>query len=325
MSKPRKGPRPAKPRRPEESRPARSAWDGRKAKSGGAAGEGGRNKGSALTTEPERIQKLLARVGLASRREIEARIRAGRIQVNGKPAELGQRIDAGDKVLMDGKPVRLDKLSAVRRRVLIYYKPEGEITSRDDPEGRPTVFDAIPKLSGARWIAVGRLDFNTQGLLLLTTDGELANRLMHPSREIEREYAVRVQGELDAITQKKLLRGVDLEDGPAHFNTLTDQGGDGRNHWYNVTLAEGRNREVRRLFESVDLTVSRLIRVRYGPVDLPRYLGRGKWVEMLPEQADALAASVDLAPTTSKRSQQHRKPMRPKVRGGRRRPPTKPE
>ena len=171
--------------------------------------------GAPVLTEPERIQKVLARVGLGSRREIEALIRAGKIRVNGQIVTLGQRLAPGDRVTAAGRPVRLDRMTAVRRRVLLYYKPEGQVTTRHDPEGRPTVFDTIPALTGARWIAVGRLDLNTQGLLLLTTDGELANRLMHPSYEVEREYAVRVRGGITPEQQRALLDGVPLEDGPA--------------------------------------------------------------------------------------------------------------
>lgn len=186
-------------------------------------------------------------------------------------------------------------------RVLAYYKPEGELCTRSDPEGRPTVFDRLPKLHGARWIAVGRLDVNTCGLLLFTTDGELANRLMHPSREVEREYAVRIFGEIEEAKLRQLTRGIQLEDGPAAFKTLRYSGGEGINQWYNVTLTEGRNREVRRLWEAVGVQVSRLIRVRYGDIALPKGLPRGGWTELDLAQTNYLRGMVELAPeTTSK-------------------------
>ncbi|MFN3987761.1 MAG: 23S rRNA pseudouridine(2605) synthase RluB [Rhodocyclaceae bacterium] len=243
---------------------------------------------NATFAEPERLQKVLAQLGIGSRREIEEWVIAGRISVNGLPAALGQKIGPGDRVKYNGKLLPL-KFTVRAPRVLIYHKPEGEIVSRDDPEGRPSVFDRLPLLKKGRWIAVGRLDFNTSGLLLFTSDGDLANKLMHPRYEQEREYAVRLLGQLTDEQIQSLTTGIELEDGPARFSALTDQGGEGANHWYRVTLSEGRNREVRRMFEAVGLTVSRLMRVRYGPVSLPSKLKRGMWMEMPESEACALA------------------------------------
>lgn len=232
---------------------------------------------------PERLQKILARQGLGSRRQIEDWIRAGRLSVNGKPAALGVTVTETDQVLLDGKPVAVSEQRPFPR-VIAYHKPEGELTTRNDPEGRPTVFARLPPLTQGRWIAVGRLDINTSGLLLLTDDGELANRLMHPSREVEREYAVRVFGEVNGLVIDNLLGGVELEEGTARFESITEAGGRGANQWYHVVLKEGRNREVRRLWESQGLQVSRLIRIRYGPVALPPGLKEGRW-ENLPAAA----------------------------------------
>ncbi|WP_347237668.1 23S rRNA pseudouridine(2605) synthase RluB [Ewingella americana] len=232
------------------------------------------------------MQKILARAGHGSRREVEAMLQAGRISVDGKIAALGDRIEmvAGTKIRLDGHVLSIIESQDTVCRVLAYYKPEGELCTRSDPEGRPTVFDRLPKMRGSRWVAVGRLDVNTSGLLLFTTDGELANRLMHPSREVEREYAVRVFGQIDDEKIKQLSRGVQLEDGPAAFRSIKYQGGEGLNQWYNVTLTEGRNREVRRLWEAVGVQVSRLIRVRYGDLTLPKGLPRGGYKELdLPE------------------------------------------
>ena len=239
-------------------------------------------------TEPQRLHKVLAAAGIGSRREIEEWIVAGRISVNGEPADVGQKVGPGDRVRVNGKLMPL-RFAPRIPRVVLYHKPEGEIVSRDDPEGRPTVFDRLPVLRKGRWIAVGRLDFNTSGLLLFVNDGDLANKLMHPRYELDREYAVRILGELDDAQKQALLAGIELEDGPAKFNTLLDAGGEGSNHWYRVTLSEGRNREVRRMFEALSLTVSRLMRVRYGPVVLPSRLKRGMWEDMAVEDVCALA------------------------------------
>lgn len=231
---------------------------------------------------------MLAAAGFGSRREIESWIIAGRLTVNRRPAQLGDRIAPGDRVALDGRPLRLERATPERRRVILYHKPEGELTTRKDPEGRPTVFEALPSLHRGRWVSIGRLDFNTSGLLLFTNDGELANRLMHPAREIEREYAVRVLGKVSDEQLRALVTGVQLADGPAKFATLTDAGGEGANRWYHVTLHEGRKREVRRLWEAVGATVSRLIRVRYGDLLLSRDLPRGGWREATPEELDIL-------------------------------------
>lgn len=228
----------------------------------------------------EKLQKVLARAGHGSRREIEGWIEAGRITVNGVPAMLGDRVTDSDKVSIDGRLPRTYSLNSEARRVLAYYKPEGEVNTRSDPEGRPTVFDRLPQLANSRWIAVGRLDINTSGLLLLTTDGELANALMHPATGIEREYAVRILGQVDADMLKRLTTGVTLDNGIACFHAVRDAGGQGANHWYHVVLKEGRNREVRRLWESQGVKVSRLSRVRYGPVTLRRGLHKGQWDEL---------------------------------------------
>jgi 23S rRNA pseudouridine2605 synthase len=244
---------------------------------------------------PERLQKFLARVGIGSRRQIEEWIRQQRITINGTLAQLGMQVSTADQIRIDGKVVQTASYRQ-RRRVLAYYKPVGEVTTRHDPEGRPTVFDRLPPLREGRWIVVGRLDLNTQGLLLVTNDGELANRLMHPSSEIEREYAVRVLGAVAPELMRRLTEGVVLEDGLARFNEIREAGGEGANHWYHVILREGRNREVRRLWESQGVTVSRLVRVRYGPVSLRRGLRPGRWDELEPAQMNELLAAVGYQP-----------------------------
>ncbi|MEI2782717.1 MAG: pseudouridine synthase [Candidatus Competibacter sp.] len=243
----------------------------------------------------ERLQKFLARAGLGSRRQIEDWVRQGRITVNGVAAQLGAQVGAADNIQIDGKRVSV-RADRQRRRVLAYYKPVGEMTTRSDPEGRPTIFERLPPLRDGRWIAVGRLDLTTQGLLLVTNDGELANRLMHPSSQIEREYAVRVLGEVAPEMLKRLREGVTLEDGVARFDDLREAGGEGANRWYHVVLREGRNREVRRLWESQGVTVSRLTRVRYGPVALRRGLHPGRWDELDETQIGALLAAVGYQP-----------------------------
>ncbi|MHB8424768.1 MAG: 23S rRNA pseudouridine(2605) synthase RluB [Gammaproteobacteria bacterium] len=244
---------------------------------------------------PERIQKLLAAAGLGSRREIEGWIRAGRLTVNGRPAQLGDRFTNADRIVLDGRLLKmLVHATPDERRVLLYHKPEGELTTRKDPEGRPTVFEALPRLRRSRWVSVGRLDTNTSGLLLFTTDGELAHRLMHPAQEIEREYAVRVLGKITDEQLAALATGVRLEDGMAKFDSIHEAGGEGANHWYHVTLREGRNREVRRLWEAVGATVSRLIRIRYGAISLPRQLPRGGWRDATEGELAALLAAADM-------------------------------
>lgn len=244
----------------------------------------------------EKLQKVLARVGLGSRRHMEEAIIQGRVSVNGKIAEIGQRIEAIDELRVDGRRVDFALEEETRRRVIIYYKPEGEICSRQDPEGRPTVFDNLPNLRGERWVMVGRLDINSSGLLVFTNDGELANRLMHPSNEVEREYAVRVMGEVTPTARQALLDGVTLDDGPAKFESFTEVGGEGINRWYQVVVKEGRNREVRRLFESQGLRVSRLLRIRYGTISLPRQLHTGRWIELDKDEIDGITALVKLKP-----------------------------
>jgi 23S rRNA pseudouridine2605 synthase len=224
----------------------------------------------------ERLQKVLARTGLGSRRHVEELIRGGRVQVDGRVAQLGQKVSGGERILVDGKAVEIVREAPASAAVIMYHKPAGEVCSRSDPEGRRTVFAGLPKLRGARWISVGRLDINTSGLLLFTTDGELAHRLMHPSREIEREYAVRLLGEVTEAMLGRLIRGVELEDGFARFTAIESSGGTGANRWYHVIIKEGRNREVRRLWESQGVTVSRLSRVRFGPIILERGLRPGR-------------------------------------------------
>lgn len=226
-----------------------------------------------------KLHKVLADAGMGSRRDMEDLIIQGRVSVNGLPAHIGQRIGPTDQVRINGKPVHR-KIQTKPPRVILYHKPSGEIVSQSDPEGRPTVFDRLPKPRQGRWIAVGRLDFNTEGLLLFTTSGELANRLMHPRYGVEREYAVRILGELSQENTAQLKSGIQLDDGQAKFLRLTMGGGDGANRWYHVALTEGRNREVRRMFEAVGHTVSRLIRTRYGIFLLPPRLRRGKWEEV---------------------------------------------
>lgn len=243
--------------------------------------------------KPERLQKVLAQAGIGSRREMEEWIAAGRISVNGVTAGLGQSVIPTDKIKIGGRLVNVRFTTSKTPRVVMYHKPEGEIVSRDDPEGRPSVFAALPRIRGGRWIAVGRLDFNTSGLLLFTTSGELANKLTHPSSELVRDYAVRVLGELTLEAQQQLLNGIELEDGPASFASLQEAGGEGANHWYRVTLYEGRNREVRRMFEAVGCTVSRLIRVRYGPFSLPPQLKRGRVHELNELEVKALVRELN--------------------------------
>jgi len=244
----------------------------------------------------ERIQKVLAHAGLGSRREIETWIQGGEVLINGHKAKLGDRWRPGDVLSLRGRVVNLEKRIHAPTRVLVYHKPAGEVVSRRDPEGRPVIFTQLPRLEVGRWIAVGRLDINTQGLLLVTNNGELANRLMHPSRQIEREYAVRVLGAVGEAVLDRLRTGVELEDGSARFETLEPAGGEGANRWYHVTLREGRNRIVRRLWESQNLVVNRLIRVRFAMIALPPRLKAHTFSELGAAELDELLRFVDLPP-----------------------------
>ncbi|UCE30318.1 MAG: rRNA pseudouridine synthase, partial [Burkholderiales bacterium] len=241
--------------------------------------------------ETPKLHKVLADAGLGSRRDMEELIVAGRVSVNGQPAHIGQRIAPGDQVRVNGKPIKR-RVALAPPRVLLYHKPAGEMVTRDDPGERATVFERLPRLKGARWVTVGRLDFNTEGLLVCTTSGEMANKLMHPRYGWEREYAVRVLGRLGDEARQSLVDGIELEDGTAAFASLEEIGGDGANVWYRVTIGEGRNREVRRMFEAVGLTVSRLVRIRYGPVALPRGLRRGRWIELSESEVAALQSAM---------------------------------
>lgn len=273
-----------------------------------------------MTTNSEKLQKILANAGKGSRREMEKAIEDGRVSLNGSVAKLGDRAGKQDKIQLDGKTIATEETKTIRR-VLIYNKPEGEVCTRNDPEGRPTVFDRLPKLKGERWIAVGRLDLNTSGLLMFTTDGELANKLMHPSTQIDREYAVRVLGDVSMDMVNAMHEGVMLEDGFARFTDIQEFAGSGANVWYHVVIMEGRNREVRRLWESQGVKVSRLKRVRYGHVFLEPDVRAGTWKEMPRKEVDALAKQVDLpsAPWKSlfsgvKNDHQKRKASRQKTR-----------
>lgn len=248
---------------------------------------------SAATPPPStfKLQKLLAQRGLGSRREMETLIASGEVSVNGKTATLGDRAGPGDVIRIGRRVIRVHEEELPK--VLLYHKPEGEIVSRHDPEGRPSVFDRLPHLRSSKWIAIGRLDFNTSGLLVFTNDGTLANRLMHPRFEMEREYAVRILGELSEEQMQQLTTGVQLEDGEAAFTYLADQGGEGINHWYRVILKEGKNREVRRMFEAIGLTVSRLMRVRFGPINLPPRIKRGQWLELDEKETRRLLSLIE--------------------------------
>jgi 23S rRNA pseudouridine2605 synthase len=243
----------------------------------------------------EKLQKVLARSGLGSRREMETLIDAGLVTINGRTATLGDRINERDRVTVRGRPVNLKTEEDLPRRVIMYNKPEGELVTRKDPEGRRTVFDHLPRLRGERWIAIGRLDINTSGLLLFTNDGELANRLMHPSHQVEREYAVRVMGEVTEAMLQAMKDGVMLEDGVARFTDIQLVGGEGINVWYHVVITEGRNREVRRLWESQGVTVSRLKRVRYGNIYLDKRTKMGEWIELTQSEIDDMSALAGLA------------------------------
>lgn len=267
-----------------------------------------------LSPQPEspKLHKILAQAGLGSRLEMEQLILEGRISVNAEPAHIGQRIQFGDAVKVNGKPVRF-RIDPPPPRVIAYHKPSGEVVTHDDPQNRPTVFRRLPKLFQGKWQSVGRLDLNTEGLLLLTNSGELANKLMHPRFGLEREYAVRVLGALNKDEKHRLLDGVQLDDGMAQFSTIEDGGGEGANCWYRVTISEGRNREVRRMFEAVGHAVSRLIRIRYGAVMLPRGLKRGAFVELDDRDIAALTQALGRAESRG----DPRGPRRDRERGNR--------
>jgi 23S rRNA pseudouridine2605 synthase len=252
----------------------------------------------------ERLQKVLANAGMGSRRQIEGWIVEGRVEVNGVAAELGQRVNPDDVIFVDGKRVARRLLEAPVREVIVYNKPEGELVTRKDPEGRHTVFERMPKLKHGRWIPVGRLDINSSGLLLLTTDGELANQLMHPSRQVEREYAVRVMGEVTEAQLKDLTHGVELEDGPARFEEIVESGGEGINRWFHVVIMEGRQREVRRMWEAVGARVSRLKRVRYGSVILESALKVGRWRYLSEQEVNELL--IDMGHSVARQSKDQR-------------------
>lgn len=258
----------------------------------------------------EKLQKVLAREGVGSRREMERVIAAGKVVVNGKVAQLGDRVSVKDTVVVDGRRVKLTPPQEQPIRVLLYNKPEGEICSRTDPEGRKTVYERLPEIKNERWISVGRLDFNTSGLLLFTNNGELANKLMHPSSMIDREYLVRVQGTVDDDMKKRLREGVQLEDGVARFTDIVDGSGEGSNQWYYCVVMEGRNREVRRLWESQGLKVSRLKRVRYGNIFIPSHVRVGQWLELNYREIKELCQTAGVEPPrptpTSRKKDQER-------------------
>jgi len=265
----------------------------------------------------ERLQKVLAQAGMGSRREMEEWIAAGRVMVNGEVATLGMRVVEGDVVRADNKrAIHIRAPDTRLPRVLLYHKQEGEIVSRDDPEKRANVFDKLPKLSGMKWIAIGRLDFNTSGLLIFTTSGDLANRLMHPRFEVEREYAVRVQGSMTEEQMRQMLdEGITLEDGPVKFEKLLDEGGEGYNHWYRLIMKEGRNRVVRRTFEALGFPVSRLMRVRFGIVNLPPRLKRGMLAELGPGEVTAILEWVGMEVQPAAMQHADIKLLRSKIEG----------
>ncbi len=271
----------------------------------------------------DRVQKVLANAGFGSRREIERWIRCERLSINGSVAQLGDSLESSDRVTLDGQPLNFRR-SFVTPRCIAYHKPQGEVCTRSDPEGRSTVFESLPDLKGQRWISIGRLDINTSGLLLFTNDGQLANALMHPSNEVSREYAVRILGKPDAQAIDKLKKGVRLEDGTARFDSIEAAGGAGANRWYNVVLKEGRNREVRRMWEAVGVTVSRLMRVRFGSVRLPDRLARGRYANLSQGQMNTLYKSVGLTmptqPESPKPSPSQKSTRRPQRKKARKRP-----
>jgi 23S rRNA pseudouridine2605 synthase len=260
-----------------------------------ASARGGRSRAAPAADAPtQKLQKVLAQTGLGSRRDMEQLITNGRVTVNGEVATIGARVGPADQIKVAGRIVRAHSASRLPR-VLLYHKPEGEIASRDDPRARPSVFERLPVLTGAKWISIGRLDFNTCGLLMFTTSGELANRMMHPRFEIEREYAVRVMGKLQQSHIQQLMDGVELDDGVARCERVEMRGGEGANQWCHVILKEGRNRIVRRLFEKLSFVVSRLMRVRYGPVELPSRVKRGQYYELTDDETKRLLDWLDAA------------------------------
>ncbi len=261
----------------------------------------------------ERIQKVLARAGYGSRRQVEAWIKEGKVSRNGEIASLGDQTEIGDNLKLDGKALSAKRLWQQPQQVLLYNKPVGEVCTRKDPEGRRTIFQSLPTPEQGRWVSVGRLDINTSGLIILTTDGELANTLMHPSNEMDREYAVRVLGEVTSEMLQNLRDGVELEDGKAHFSDVQESGGEGANRWFHVVIQEGRNREVRRLWESQGVQVSRLMRVRYGPVIIPNKLKMGRWMMLEGRDLEALYEDVGLQAQVEQKvgRAQREKKMRP--------------
>jgi 23S rRNA pseudouridine2605 synthase len=294
--------RPFKTQRDPQATPRRPKTDFKKL--------GVDENGLSLTpVEPtQRLHKLMALAGLGSRRDMEELVVSGRVTVNGEPAKQGQGVTQYDMVRLDNRHIKLP-FEAELPQVLIYHKPEGEIVSQDDPEGRASVFDKLPRIKQGKWIAIGRLDMNTSGLLIFTNSGELANRFMHPRYEVEREYAVRIFGELTEGQMLTLTQGIELEDGPASFDSISPQGGEGANHWYQVVIREGRNREVRRLFEAFQLPVSRLMRVRFGPVNLPPRVKRGTMLKLEQKQVVDLLewAGLEVPKTPMKQLSQREK------------------
>jgi 23S rRNA pseudouridine2605 synthase len=302
-------------KRPDSARKPRPAGRGERPQRTQAAPRGGRRAAPSSAPEAtQKLQKVLAQSGLGSRRDMELLISGGKVTVNGEVATIGARVGPADQIKVSGRIVRAHSTSRLPR-VLLYHKPEGEIASRDDPRGRPSVFERLPALTGAKWISIGRLDFNTCGLLMFTTSGELANRMMHPRFEIEREYAVRVMGKLTQEHVQQLMQGVELDDGVARCERVDLRGGEGANQWCHVVLKEGRNRIVRRLFEKLGFIVSRLMRVRYGPVELPSRVKRNQYYEFTGEETQRLLDWLDAAqqpepPETPEQAPSRREPGR---------------
>jgi 23S rRNA pseudouridine2605 synthase len=305
-----------RPARPQPS-PDQAAPAGERARTG-AIERARPKRWQAEAETPLKLHKALADAGLGSRREMEAWIAEGRVSVNDEVAKVGDRVTSRDVVKVSGRRVYLRPAADKRVRVLLYHKQEGEIVSRDDPQGRASVFEQLPRIRGAKWVSVGRLDFNTEGLMVFTTSGELANRLMHPRFEVEREYAVRVLGELTPAMQQQLVEGVALEDGDARLESLVEAGGEGANRWWRAVILEGRYREVRRLFDAVGVKVSRLIRTRYGPIALPPQLKRGQKQELDESEVRTLLKWAGIAaphPSGRARPADGRSPPRGGTRG----------